>query len=671
MYEAYVLGILLLPAVGSIISFMIGRKSEYHRNIFNIIVNVILFAVVTALYQPVSNQTIKVFIPDIMGTGLYLKLDVFRYIFIWITAFLWLLATIYSTKYLIKYKNRNRYYAFFMLTLSSTIGIFLSEHLLNLFTFFEIMSLTSYILVIHDEDQYAHEAGRSYIGMAIAGGLVLLMGLFLLYDYTGTLMIGELTLRMDQIGSMKYIISTLIIIGFGVKASMVPLHVWLPKAHPAAPAPASAVLSAILLKTGVFGILIVVGIIMKDDRILSTAIFILGLINMLLGGVLAIFQRNIKRILAYSSMSQVGYILMGIGLMGFLGEHKAIAAYGTMYHIVNHAIYKGLLFLGAGIIYMVLHDLSINEIRGFGKHKPVLKALFLIGIFAVAGMPGFNGFASKTLLHEALLEARHIYHNGWFQAAEVIFTISSGLTTAYLLKIFVAVFMEKNQRYWGQYRNHIYKRVKVPLVILSGVIIYMGIRPGALIHVINGSLETFGVHESISIKFYTWHNIKAVFSSVAIGFLIYVLMVRKYLRKQVDGEILYINPSLQWFNIERNMYIPIIKHIFGFSSAILHIIDQSMINMVRGIMKSIKLVMKMEMKYIYHIRQKIRMQMNGLFGTEKSSTYSFDRLREDVNLEMYNVAAALSRLRSSLNSITYSIYIFATILVMVLLVLFT
>ncbi|QEK13418.1 hypothetical protein FQB35_14740 [Crassaminicella thermophila] len=262
--------ILILPGISSFIGWMIGKKSEKNRDVFNVIMTSIEFLVVILLYRRILQGPIEIFIPDIMGIGLYLKLDSFRYIFVFITTFIWSLATMYSTQYLIKYKNRNRYYAFFMLTLTSTVGIFLSENILNLFTFFEIMSFTSYALIIHDEDKYAHEAGKSYIAMAIGAGLVLLMGLFLLYDYTATLNISQIAEKMRSLGNIKYLISALIMIGFGAKASMFPLHVWLPKAHPAAPTPASAILSGILIKTGIFGIIITVGIMMEWDLILST-----------------------------------------------------------------------------------------------------------------------------------------------------------------------------------------------------------------------------------------------------------------------------------------------------------------------------------------------------------------------------------------------------------------
>ena len=237
---------LLIPFVGAIIGFLIGRKSEKLRDILNDLMTGLVFLIVIFLYPYIGGRGLEMEIPDIMGTGLFLKLDAFRYIFVFITALVWFLTTIYSTQYLIKYKKRNRYYAFFILTYASTMGIFLSDHMLNLFTFFEIMSITSYFLIIHDEDEYTRDAGRTYLTMAIAGGMILLMGLFLLYDYTGTLRISEIPSETVHMGSVKYIIATLIIIGFGVKACMMPLHVWLPKAYSAAPAPATAVLSGIL-----------------------------------------------------------------------------------------------------------------------------------------------------------------------------------------------------------------------------------------------------------------------------------------------------------------------------------------------------------------------------------------------------------------------------------------
>lgn len=654
IYRNAILIILLLPMIGSLIGWLIGKKSERYRDTFNIILTGAEFLIINLIFKEITTGPVEVFIPDIMGIGLSLKLDVFRYVFVWVTSLIWFLTTIYSTQYLIKYKNRNRYYAFFMLTLGSTLGIFLSENLINLFTFFEIMSLTSYILVIHDEDRYAHEAGRSYISMAITGGLILLMGLFLLYDYLGTVDISILSISMNSLGNIKYLISFLLIIGFGVKASMVPLHVWLPKAHPAAPTPASAILSGILVKTGIFGIIIVVNIIMNGDIILSTAIIILAFINMLLGGFLAIFQRNIKRILAYSSMSQIGYILMGIALIGLLKEHKAIAVYATLYHIFNHALFKVLLFLCAGVIYMILHELSINEIRGFGKHKNILKVLFLVGLFSIIGMPGFNGFISKTLLHEALAEAHHMYHNRWFDIAEVIFTISSSFTVAYLLKIFVTVFMEKNEKYQGQYKHHLKKRAIVPMIALSFVIIYIGLKPNLVFKVLEGTMGLFKAHGHIQPHFYTVHNIKSSIITMGYGSVIYFGFIRNYLRITEKGKPIYINPSLKWISLERHVYIPVSRFLYRSSSVIFKVIDKGIINLVIYISNMIKALSGIKVKNPKAVIENIKIKKPKVL------------LRERSKIEFTTFSDIVSVLRFNLNSLMYAVFILAIMIIVVL-----
>jgi len=672
IYQGYLLIVLILPIVGSILGFIIGRKNERRRDVLNIIITGLELVMVTFLYGAVVSGNIELFIPDIMGIGLYLKLDMFRYIFIWITSLIWFLTTLYSTQYLIRYKNRNRYYAFFMMTLSSTLGIFMSENLLNLFTFFEIMSFTSYILVIHDEDEYAHDAGKSYIAMAIGGGLVLLMGLFLLYDYTGTLNISELKHVIGEIGNIKYMISGLIIIGFGVKAGMVPLHTWLPKAHPAAPAPASAVLSGILIKTGVFGIMIVVCIIMDGDIILSSVILVLGFINMFVGGILAILQRNIKRILAYSSMSQIGYILMGIGLAGILKEHKAIAIYGVLYHVINHAFFKVLLFLGAGIIYMILHELSINLIKGFGRGKAGLKVLFLIGSLAVAGVPGFNGYISKILLHEALAEAHHMYPTIWFTIAEVIFTISSSFTVAYLLKLFITVFVEKNEEYNGQYKSHIRKRALIPMTVLSFIIIYIGIKPYGILGMLDGAVNIFGVEGHLETSFYSLANIKSSLTTILLGTLIYFVVVRSFLRKEVKGEKIYVNPSLRWPGLEENLYNPLVTLFFKSSSHIFHLIDKGAINFVKYSTESIKRLSGMEIKKRKYegikTIQSIKIDIKPKEIADKISKDVIDTLH-DTSSEISNLKDIIYKIRGNMNSMIYSVFTFAIVLIIVLVIL--
>ncbi|PAB57036.1 complex I subunit 5 family protein [Anaeromicrobium sediminis] len=653
MTNIMILSLIVLPAIGAGVGFLIGMKSEKYRDLFNVIITALTLLIISSMYRQVLSSDIKVFIPDIMGTGLELKLDSFRYIFVWVTSFVWFLCTLYSTGYLIKYKNRNRYYAFFMLTLSSTIGMFLSNNIVNLFTFFEIMSFTSYALIIHDQDKYSLDAGKSYISMAIGAGLVLLMGIYLLFDYAETLNIEEIPHKLQMLGNLKYVISALILIGFGAKASVYPLHIWLPKAHPAAPTPASAILSGILIKTGIFGMIITVNMLMESDMILSMIMLGFGAINMFFGGFMALFQRNIKRILAYSSMSQAGYIILGMGLIGIL-EEKGLAIYATLYHIFNHAIFKVLLFMGAGIIYMVLHELSINKIRGFGRNKNIVKGMFLIGLLAITGTPGFNGFISKILLHEALAEGAHLYHNGYFMILEVVFYLSSAFTVAYLLKIFGFVFMEENPEFYGQYKEHIKKRSLVPMVILGGTIVYIGFNPHILEPLLKRSLSAFGVEESIHLHIYTWGNIKGSLISIGLGLTIYFAYINRVLLK----DKLYVNPTLGWINLEEDIYKPVLFTAFRASSFVFHIIDKMVVSSVHLVADTMKAISEIDID----ISKERNIRIKNIINPQK--------VMEEMEDYKYSVSEVIAKINLRVNSLMYAILIFAvvfaTILVMMI-----
>ncbi|MBZ9608238.1 hypothetical protein G9F73_010520 [Clostridium estertheticum] len=661
----YLLFILLFPLISSLIGYIIGMKNEKYRDIFNIVMTAIVFVVITILYKYVVVQPIELSIPYIMGTGLHLKLDMFRYVFVWLTAMIWFLTTIYSTQYLKNTKNRNRYYLFFMLTLASTIGIFISENFLNLFTFFEIMSFTSYALIINDEDDYSHDAGNTYIIMAVTGGLILLMGLFLLYNYTQTLDISELRACVSKLGDVKYLIVTLIIIGFGVKAGMVPLHIWLPKAYPAAPTPATIVLSAVLAKTGIFGIILTIEVIMSGDFMISIIILVIGLLNMFIGGFLAMMQRNIKRILAYSSMSQIGYILVGIGLIGILKEHRTIAIYGTLYHVINHGIFKALLFMGTGTIYLVLNEVSINKIGGFGINKHALKIMFFIGVLSVIGMPGLNGFTSKTMLHEALIEAEHMYGWMFFKICEIVFIISSSFTVAYLLKIFIAVFIEKSNQNIEKVKAKITKMTLLPMAIFSLMSIYIGLNPSVILHVLDKALKPFGNAQPIAVDFYTFNNIKSSFIIILIGIVIYMGFIRKVLKKGEGTNWYYVNPTLNWISLEKHIYKPLGKGIIFISCFIFHIIDRSVVNSVTFIGSSIDSISKREIDYGKSIIRRMRSEFVNLFSTQDINKCKIER--EEETSEIVNIKSKIEEIGYNMNSLTYSLFIFGILLVVSLL----
>ena len=199
-------------------------------------------------------------IPEICGLGLSFTMDGFRAVYSCVTAFMWMMAAIFSREYMMRHHNRNRYYLFLLWTLGATLGVFLSADLYTTFLFFEIMSFTSYVWVAFDERRESLRAAETYLAVAVIGGMVMLMGLFLLYDLAGTLRFDELKGAVSGISGASrmrlYGACGLLLFGFGAKAGCFPLHIWLPKAHPVAPAPASALLSGILTKAGVFGIIV-------------------------------------------------------------------------------------------------------------------------------------------------------------------------------------------------------------------------------------------------------------------------------------------------------------------------------------------------------------------------------------------------------------------------------
>ena len=167
------------------------------------------------------------------------------------------------------------------------------------------------------------------------------------------------------------------------------------------------------------------------------------------GALLAVFSVDLKRTLACSSMSQIGFILVGVGMMELLGTENALAVRGTILHMVNHSMIKLILFMAAGVIYMNLHALNLNEIQGFGRRKPLLKGIFLAGALSIGGIPGFSGYISKTLLHESIVEyaielSAHGEPSRWIHAVEWVFLITGGMTLAYMTKLFVAIFIEKH-----------------------------------------------------------------------------------------------------------------------------------------------------------------------------------------------------------------------------------
>lgn len=518
-----------------------------------------------SLYEETAGAALSVSLPEVCGFGLNFCMDGFRVIYALIAAFMWMMTTVLSGQYFKGHEHVGRFYLFLFMTLGATMGVFLSADLYTTFIFFEIMSFTSYVWVAQEENRPSLEAAATYLAVAVIGGLVMLMGIFLLYHQLGTVMIGELSAAAAACGDRKllYIAGACMLFGFGAKAGAFPLHIWLPKAHPVAPAPASALLSGILTKTGVYGILILSCQLFLHDAGWGSTVLTLGVITMLGGALLAVFSVDLKRTLACSSMSQIGFILVGIGMQGLLGEENALAVHGTFLHMVNHSLIKLVLFMAAGVVYMNTHELNLNRIRGWGRKKPLIGGCFLIGALAIAGVPMFGGYVSKTLLHEAILEYGG---RGLMTAVEWIFLFSGGLTAAYMAKLFIAVFVEKNEdpklqkAYDGQ-KKYMNGASGFALTASALVLLVWGWFPHGIMDKAAELAQSFMKLEEFGerISYFSLGSLRGGLISLAIGAVVYLLFIRKVLlRKQKGGERVYINAWPQWLDLEKLLYRPLL-----------------------------------------------------------------------------------------------------------------
>ncbi len=525
-------------------------------------------------------------------------LDNFRITYICIATFMWVVSLVLSYEYMRHYERKGRFYIFTLLTYVATVGVFLAADFYTMFIFFEIMSLASYVWVAFDERAASLRAADTYLAIAIIGGLTMLMGLFLLYDaVTDIGMDGSL-----RFNSLKYLYDSMrlmgddrgvrqiwaaglcMLVGFGAKAGAFPLHIWLPKAHPVAPAPASALLSGMLTKTGILGILMLSRYIFlpifADKSSWSALILITGVLTMATGAVLAIFSVDIKRTLACSSVSQIGFILTGIGVSGLAASDLALS--GSLLHMVGHSVFKLILFAAAGVIYMNVHKLDLNSLRGYGRRKPLLKLIFLSGALGIGGIPLFNGYISKTLIHEGItaLES-YMYYGGAaalsydiIKYTEWIFLISGGCTVAYMLKLYICIFVEKNkdadiQAVYDEGKPYMNRATATALTVAALIPPALGLTPGytmrTIVDICADALVINRDAEYMLESFFTSECLKGAIISIAIGIVIYAGIIRNVLMTEEDE---YTDKWPGWLDLEDKLYRPVVLYALPFVAAV-------------------------------------------------------------------------------------------------------
>lgn len=608
------------PIIGAFISYLIGRYNKTIRDYFAWSVCIVMLAVSGyALVNFAALDGAAFTVSDFCALGLHFTLDGFRAVHIALTSFLWVATILFSREYFKGARNRNRYYFFTLLTFGATMGVFLSADLFTTFIFFEMMSFTSFVWVAQDETKESMRAALTYLAIAVMGGLVMLMGLFLLYNAVGTLDMNELIPACQSYGNttVLYIVGGCLLFGFGAKAGVFLLHVWMPKSYTQSPAPASALLSGILSKTGVYGLIIVTANILYLNRNWGMFILILGTLTMVGGAVMALCSCNLKRTLACSSMSQIGFIVVGIGMIGILGVDNGIAARGTVLHMINHSLIKLILFMAAGVIFMNIKKLDLNEIRGFGRNKTVLKIVFLIAGLGIGGVPLFNGYISKTLIHEAISEgyAFATVNGSLLQAVEDLFIISGGFTIAYMAKLFICIFVEKNtdqevqQSYDEMGKTYISRMTSAILMVTALALPVLGTLPYVVTDRLGNLASQFNsiqkVTEAEQASYFGFEALKSGCISILIGVVLYVGIVRIILMKRDENaQLVYFEGWPKWWNVEDYIYRPVLLKILPFIGGVASRVVDSVVD---GTVVFLRNTLFKDKKDIYELEEGTRL----------------------------------------------------------------
>jgi len=406
-------------------------KLRYIRETAAIILSFYGLLSVIYLYNLVQSSPNKILLVTLgyaPPLGACLEIDMLSIYMAFSASLLGFFATLYSVNYMRHDTRLTEYYTLLSSLVISIIGVAFAGDFLTFFVFWELMGISSYVLVAFRKDNWGPiEAGFKYMVMGAIGSTMLLLGIALIYGMAGTVNFAEVSFALrGKPTNLWYMIALIVFtVGFGVKSAIVPLHTWLPDAHPEAPSPISAMLSGILIETALYGLTRMLYMVF-DTSVFMLMVAGLAVVTMTFANVVAVLQTDLKRMLAYSSIAQVGYMLVGVA---------AGSTYGLMalfLHIFNHSIMKGLAFLSAGSIIEETGSRDIEKMRGIAKAMPLTSFAMFIALLGLCGIPGTSGFISKFLLFGSAMDS-----GLWWLT--IIGVLNSALSMVYYLRVMKAL----------------------------------------------------------------------------------------------------------------------------------------------------------------------------------------------------------------------------------------
>ena len=408
------------------------------------------------------------------------RADEMSWIFAIMTTLVWLMAGIYSFEYMEHDEHKKRYAFLYVIVYFVLIALDFSANLITMYLFYEFMTLCSMPLIIHDLKKESISAAMKYLYYSIAGAFLALFGIFVLSQYAPSMDFvagGHMTLDAVQNKGLILGALFLMVVGFGAKAGLFPLHAWLPIAHPVAPAPASAVLSGVVVKSGVLAMIRAIFYVVGSDVVrgswVQIAWMILTLTTIVMGSTRAYHENVLKKRLAYSTVSQLSYVLFGLSTL------HPIGVAGALLHVLFHSVAKSLLFMGAGSIIHQTGKTKVSDLRGVGRQMPVTVGCFALGSLSLVGIPPFAGFFSKWYLaNGAIASGMEVF--GWL--GPVVLLLSALLTAGYLFPIPIQGFLPGK----GYDKNPGKKceaglKMTIPMMILAVLALLLGVFSSGII----------------------------------------------------------------------------------------------------------------------------------------------------------------------------------------------
>ncbi len=435
--------VILASLVTGIIILLLGEARQRTRWIVNVLGATLKVALVGymgwGVYHGTTFETRFTMIGDL---DFVLRADPLSFLFMSLSSVLWLITSVYAIGYMDHSTDRARFFAFFSFCITAAVGVALAGNLITFFIFYEFLTLSTYPLVVHSGTEEALKGGRTYLLYTMGGGAIFFVGMIWLYALAGSVDFAEpgtvaaLPFELDR---QLTLIFPLLIFGVGVKAALFPMHGWLPIAM-VAPAPVSALLHAVaVVKAGAFGVARVVyhvyGLDLTEALGLLMPLAIFASITILYGSLRALTQDDLKKRLAYSTVSQVSYIILGVAILG------GMSAIGGLVHLVHQGIMKITLFFCAGLFAETLHVKKVSAMHGIGKRMPWTMGAFTIGAFGMIGVPPVAGFISKWYLGLGGLETS----NPWVL---VVLLLSTALNAGYFLPILYVAWFKQPAEEW-------------------------------------------------------------------------------------------------------------------------------------------------------------------------------------------------------------------------------